>query len=90
MGRPRCRRSLQQVDNDGRDVKQARNASLVAMGYSEGDVDVDRHLEQSDTASALEDLSRTDWAVNDTGTLGLGSVVFLPGPRRIATHAAET
>ncbi|GAB3415952.1 efflux RND transporter periplasmic adaptor subunit [Flindersiella endophytica] len=73
-------------DVSGTDVQQL-NANLVALGYSK------RLSPRSDefgwrTKQAVKDL-QDDLGVDDTGTLELGDVAFLPGALRVTSVMAK-
>jgi HlyD family secretion protein/Putative peptidoglycan binding domain len=66
----------------GPDIQQL-NAALVALGYASAeDVDPTSSEFDWDTAEAVMSLQDA-LGVDDTGTLALGSVVFVPGPLRV-------
>jgi Putative peptidoglycan binding domain/HlyD family secretion protein len=70
------------ADTTGPDIQQL-NAALVALGYaSADDVDPTSNKFDSNTKAAVKNLQDA-LGVDDTGTLTLGSVVFVPGPVRV-------
>jgi peptidoglycan hydrolase-like protein with peptidoglycan-binding domain len=71
--------------SDGRDVLQLER-NLRALGYAD-DLTVDEEF-TSATASAVERWQK-DLGLEETGRVKLGSVVFLPGPRRVGTIAVS-
>jgi peptidoglycan hydrolase-like protein with peptidoglycan-binding domain len=71
-------RDLADGVEDGRDVRQLE-ANLAALGFNPGIVD---DSFTSDTASAVSDWQESQ-GLEQTGTVELGRVVFLPGPRRV-------
>ena len=74
-------RSLYEGDS-GRDVRQL-NRNLVRLGYASGAaLDPSSDYFGWETAYALERL-QAKLGVDQTGSLELGSAVFLPGPSRI-------
>lgn len=73
---------------EGRDAK-ALNRNLVKLGYAEkSEIDTDSNDVDDETVEAVEELQE-DLNVDETGSLELGSVVFLPGPVRVAQVTAE-
>src|ERR1700712_5435208 len=80
-------RPLSEGDN-GRDVAEL-NANLVQLGYAtRAQLDASSDDFGSATASALEQL-QSRLGDGRTGSLGLGRVVFLPEPVRIAAVTGE-
>jgi hypothetical protein len=74
-------RSVSEGDS-GPDVREL-NANLVALGYaSRASLDPASHYFSAATAGALERLQAT-LGVDETGSLGEGQAVLLPGPLRI-------
>jgi hypothetical protein len=72
----------------GPDVKEL-NADLVAMGYaSASSIDPSSTHFSDATASALQQL-QAKLGVSQTGSLGLGQAVLLPGPIRITKLTAK-
>jgi peptidoglycan hydrolase-like protein with peptidoglycan-binding domain len=70
------------ADTTGPDIQQL-NAALVALGYASAeDVDTTSNKFDSNTKAAVRKLQDA-LGVDDTGTLTLGSVVFVPGPVRV-------
>jgi peptidoglycan hydrolase-like protein with peptidoglycan-binding domain len=69
---------------DGRDVLQLEE-NLAALGFDPGIVD---ETFTSDTASAVSDWQESQ-ELEETGTVELGRVVFLPGPRRVGERKAS-
>jgi len=71
--------------SDGRDVRELKQ-NLLALGFSNADrVTVDDHFDLA-TRGAVKDWQRT-LGLQPTGTIPLGSIVFLPGPTRITGAA---
>jgi hypothetical protein len=80
-------RSLSQGDS-GRDVAEL-NDNLVDLGYAtRAQLDPSSDSFGSETASALEKL-QSKLGEDQTGSLALGRVVFLPEPMRIAQVTGE-
>jgi len=81
-------RTLSVGVSDGPDVRQL-DENLIAMGFA-----TQQNLTPSDTYSDADAAAVKRWqkalGVNQTGTVELGSVVFLPGPIRMAAHRMET
>lgn len=71
--------------DDGVDVLQLER-NLAALGYGD-DLEVDETFD-GDTAEAVRDL-QAELELDETGIVVLGSVVFLPGERRIGSHLAQ-
>jgi peptidoglycan hydrolase-like protein with peptidoglycan-binding domain len=72
----------------GADVRQL-NRNLHTLGYDAGiDVDPDDDAFGAKTEMALDVLQRSK-GLGETGALGVGDAVFLPGPLRIAMVTAE-
>jgi len=71
----------------GADVAEL-NADLVALGYAtRAEIPAGSDQFTWRTTDAVENLQRA-LGVAETGTLGLGQAVFLPGPARIETASA--
>jgi Putative peptidoglycan binding domain len=74
-------RALQSGVSDGPDVRELEQ-NLAALGFDPGTVD--------DTFDAATAAAVSDWqesiGLDETGSVELGRVVFLPGPRRIGEH----
>jgi multidrug efflux system membrane fusion protein len=70
--------------DEGTDVKQLEK-NLWALGYRGFTVD-DEYT--SATADAVEEW-QDDLNLDETGTVGLGQVVFASGPVRVASHTVE-
>jgi multidrug efflux pump subunit AcrA (membrane-fusion protein) len=86
-GRTPLWRPLAAGVSDGADVRQLE-ANLVALGYDdERAIAVDRHWDWATTAALR--LWQDDRGLTEDGTLDLGEVLFLPGPRRIGTLKVE-
>ncbi|GAA0359293.1 efflux RND transporter periplasmic adaptor subunit [Actinoallomurus spadix] len=80
-------RDLSEGDS-GKDVREL-NRNLVKLGYADdSDLDPDSKYFGSATATALEKL-QDEIGAEETGSLKLGSAVFLPGPLRITKAAAR-
>jgi peptidoglycan hydrolase-like protein with peptidoglycan-binding domain len=77
-------RDLKTGVEDGRDVLQLEQ-NLGALGFAPGIVD---ETFTSDTAGAVSDWQES-LGLAETGSVELGRVVFLPGPRRIGEHKAS-
>jgi hypothetical protein len=77
-------RDLETGVEDGRDVFQLEQ-NLAALGFAPGIVD---ETFTSDTAGAVSDWQES-LGLAETGSVELGRVVFLPGPRRIGEHKAS-
>ena len=71
-------RDLESGMSDGRDVRQLEQ-NLAALGFDPGTVD---RTFTSTTASAVSDWKQSV-GLSETGSIELGRVVFLPGPRRV-------
>jgi peptidoglycan hydrolase-like protein with peptidoglycan-binding domain len=74
-------RTLRQGVSDGADVAELE-ANLAALGFAPGTVDEEF---TSTTAAAVRDWQESE-GLEETGRVDLGSVVFLPGPRRIGAR----
>jgi hypothetical protein len=86
-GRTPAYRDLAEGDS-GRDVRQL-NRNLVRLGYADrADLDPASDDFGWETAAALERL-QDQLGVDQTGSLGLGEAVFLPGPLRISKAVAR-
>ncbi len=84
--RPAWRR-LASGSTDGPDIRQLEE-NLVALGLdTDGELTVDEDF-TSVTARLVRDW-QDQLGVDDTGTVELGSVVYLPGPARVGGHLAE-
>jgi Putative peptidoglycan binding domain len=74
-------RALQSGVSDGPDVRELEQ-NLAALGFDPGTVD--------DTFSSTTAAAVSDWQesldLDETGSVELGRVIFLPGPRRIGEH----
>lgn len=85
-GRTPAYRSLYEGDS-GPDVKEL-NANLVHLGYAtSAELDPSSDYFSSETAYALEQL-QDKLGEEETGSLSLDQVVFLPGPVRVAKTTA--
>jgi peptidoglycan hydrolase-like protein with peptidoglycan-binding domain len=74
-------RRLDRTSAGGRDIRQLER-NLVALGYDpDGDIDVDDEWDSA-TTSAVKRWQK-DKGLQKTGSVELGQVAFLPGPRRI-------
>jgi peptidoglycan hydrolase-like protein with peptidoglycan-binding domain len=70
------------ADTTGPDIQQL-NAALVALGYASAeDIDPTSNKFDSNTKAAVKKMQNA-LGVDDTGTLMLGTVVFVPGPVRV-------
>jgi Putative peptidoglycan binding domain len=70
------------ADTTGPDIQQL-NAALVALGYASAeDIDPTSNRFDGNTKEAVKHLQDA-LGVDDTGTLTLGQVVFVPGPLRV-------
>ncbi len=74
-------RDLETGVAEGRDVRQLEE-NLTSLGFDPGAVD---DSFTSTTASAVADWQESA-GLPETGSVELGRVVFLPGPRRIGEH----
>jgi peptidoglycan hydrolase-like protein with peptidoglycan-binding domain len=80
-------RTLSPGVTDGPDVRQLQ-VNLRALGYDPyHDMTLDDHFSAA-TAAAV-DRWRSDHGRTETGQVGVGDVVFLPGAVRVGTHHAE-
>jgi peptidoglycan hydrolase-like protein with peptidoglycan-binding domain len=78
-------RSLALGVDDGTDVRQLEQ-NLRALGYDQQkELTIDRHFDSA-TASAVERWQAA-LGLPETGRIGLGDVVFLPGARRVGIVA---
>ena len=79
-------RALSTSSTDGPDIRELEQ-NLVALGY---DPNHDITVDDSYTAATAAAVDRWQAAlgVTQTGTVALGDVVFLPGPRRIGQLSA--
>jgi peptidoglycan hydrolase-like protein with peptidoglycan-binding domain len=74
-------RPLDASSDDGRDIRELER-NLVELGYDpDGDVEIDREWDWATTAAVKR--WQEDIGLEETGTVELGQIVFLPGPRRI-------
>jgi peptidoglycan hydrolase-like protein with peptidoglycan-binding domain len=76
-------RTLKQGVADGADVRELE-ANLAELGFDPGTVD-DTYSSSTSTAVSAWQKSQ---GLDETGTVLLGRVVFMPGPRRIGQHKA--
>jgi Putative peptidoglycan binding domain len=74
-------RALESGVSDGPDVQELEE-NLAALGFDPGTVD---DTFDSATAAAVSDWQEA-LGLDETGSVELGRVVFLPGPRRIGEH----
>jgi peptidoglycan hydrolase-like protein with peptidoglycan-binding domain len=73
--------------SDGPDVKQLDD-NLIALGYATKDnLTPSNHFSDADAAAVKR--WQKALGVEQTGVVQLGSMVFLPGPIRVATHRVE-
>lgn len=80
-------RTLCEGVSDGSDVRQLQ-VNLRALGYDPGhDMTLDDHFSWA-TAAAVERWQDAHGRT-ETGQVGVGDVVFLPGAVRVGTHHAE-
>jgi len=77
-------RTLKQGVADGADVRELE-ANLAELGFDPGTVD---DTYSSSTATAVSAWQKSQ-GLDETGTVLLGRVVFMPGPRRIGQHKAS-
>ncbi|MFI0448906.1 peptidoglycan-binding protein [Actinomadura sp. 6N118] len=76
------------VGDEGREVRYL-NENLVKLGYAEkSELDPDSDYYGSETAEAVTEL-QDQLGVDETGSLGLGEAVFLPGPLRVTKAMAK-
>jgi peptidoglycan hydrolase-like protein with peptidoglycan-binding domain len=74
-------RRLNASSTGGRDIRELER-NLVALGYDpDGDIDVDNEWESATTAAVKR--WQKDKGLPRTGSVELGQIAFLPGPRRI-------
>jgi Putative peptidoglycan binding domain len=73
-------RGLKANDSTGRDILQL-NRDLVQLGFSDGQVTID-DVWQTGTTDAVERW-QASLGETQTGKIGLGRIVFLPGPQRV-------
>jgi hypothetical protein len=73
-------RALKATGRPGRDILQL-NRDLVQLGFSDGQVTIDDAW-QTATTDAV-DRWQASLGEKQTGTIGLGRIVFLPGPQRV-------
>jgi hypothetical protein len=78
-------RALKSGIADGADVRELEE-NLAALGFDPGTVD---ETFTSTTAAAVSDWQESV-GLEQTGSVELGRVVFMPGPRRIGEHKAST
>jgi peptidoglycan hydrolase-like protein with peptidoglycan-binding domain len=71
---------------DGDDVLRLE-ANLVALGFGDGAIAVDRHFSDA-TAEAVRDWQDA-LGLRQTGAVELGRIVFLPGARRVGAAKAD-
>ena len=80
-------RSLSTSSTDGPDVQQLES-SLVAMGYDPNHkVTVDNHFDSA--TKAMVELWQTGLGETATGTVTLGSIVFIPSPTTVLDVTAK-
>lgn len=73
--------------DDGADVRQLER-NLAAMGYDPyDDMEVDREFGSATTAAIKR--WEEDLGITEDGTISLGEIVFLDGPRRVADLSVE-
>jgi multidrug efflux system membrane fusion protein len=85
-GRVAAYRALRPSSPDGRDVRQLER-SLRAAGYDpDREITIDRSWDTGTTAAVKR--WQQAHGLEQTGSVELGRVVFLPGARRIATTSA--
>jgi hypothetical protein len=78
-------RPLDASSEDGRDIRQLE-WNLVALGYDPNrDLEIDRQWDWATTAAVKR--WQEDRGLEETGAVGLGDIVFLPGPRRVGQLA---
>ena len=77
-------RDLTSSDSDGPDILEL-NQNLVELGYDPDGIVVDDTW-QAGTTAGVEALQKAE-GQDETGTLALGQVVFLPGAQLVATVA---
>ncbi|MFD0689840.1 peptidoglycan-binding protein [Actinomadura fibrosa] len=76
------------VGEKGREVRDL-NENLVRLGYAErSELDPRSYYYGWETAEAVRELQH-ELRVDQTGTLDLGDVVFLPGPLRVTKATAK-
>ncbi len=79
-------RTLNASDSAGPDIQQL-NANLVALGFNPGGI-VDNDEWQAATTAGVESLQAAS-GVPQTGSLTLGTIVFLRGAQRVASLAGD-
>lgn len=79
-------RDLGPSDSDGQDILEL-NRNLVALGFNPGGIVID-DVWQAATTDGVETL-QASLGQSETGTLKLGSVVFLPGNQIVSTVSAQ-
>jgi Putative peptidoglycan binding domain len=80
-GRTPMWRRLDPSAKGGRDIRQLER-NLVALGYDpNGEIEIDNEWDSATTAAVKRWQEDKGWP--KTGSVELGEVVFLPGPRRI-------
>ena len=79
-------RDLGPSDSDGQDILEL-NRNLVALGFNPGGIVVDDAWQAATTDGV--DTLQASLGETETGTLKLGSVVFLPGDQIVSTVSAQ-
>jgi hypothetical protein len=81
-GAPPAYRDLSAADSDGADVLEL-NRNLVALGFNANGITVDDVWQPATTLGV--ELLQESLDETATGSLSLGTVVFLPGPQLVST-----
>jgi hypothetical protein len=79
-------RDLGPSDSDGQDILEL-NRNLVALGFNPGGIVVDDAWQAATTDGV--DALQASLGETETGTLKLGSVVYLPGDQIVSTVSAQ-
>jgi hypothetical protein len=79
-------RDLGPSDSDGQDIQEL-NRNLVALGFNPGGIVVNDAWQAATTDGV--DTLQASLGETETGTLKLGSVVFLPGDQIVSTVSAQ-
>lgn len=78
-------RHLDATSADGGDIREFER-NLVALGYDpDRDIEIDGEWDWATTAAVKR--WQEDRALEETGAIELGQIVFLPGPRRVGEVA---
>ncbi len=85
-GRTPAYRDLGPSDSEGQDILTL-NRNLVALGFNPGGIVVDDAWQAATTDGV--DMLQASLGETETGTLKLGSVVYLPGDQIVSTVSAQ-